>query len=73
MAYWIRPGLSQIRPGYPSLLPDVVAYMARPGCSPGPGQPQLLEEDVEVARTDRLARVCRKYRGQTNSKIVYDR
>ena len=35
--------------------------------------PSLVEEDVEVARRERLAMVCRQYRGQTNSKIVYDR
>ena len=35
--------------------------------------PGLEEEDVEVARRERMARVCRKYRGQTNMQIVYDR
>ena len=51
---------------------DLVAYMARPGQGPGLAwfSPVFMEEETT---RDRLARVCRQYRGQTNMQIVYEK
>ena len=51
---------------------DVVAYLARPDQGPGLAQPSPVFMEEETRR-DRLARVCSKYKGQTNMQIDYDR
>ena len=50
---------------------DLVAYLARPGQGPGLAWPSPVF--MEETRRDRLARVCRQYRGQTNMQIVYEK
>ena len=51
---------------------DLVAYLARPGQG-GPGLAWPSPVFIEETRRDRLARVCRQYRGQTNMQIVYEK
>ena len=65
---WWPTGSGQASPR-PGQASPVYSQMWWPTWS----SPGLEEEDVEVARSERLVRVCRKYRGQTNMQIVYDR
>ena len=69
------PGQVSPRPGQANQVLSHMWWPTWPGqaAALALSSPGLVEEDVEVARRDRLARVCRQYRGQTNMQIVYDR